>query len=212
MERLRDIAIFIRDLMKMSRFRTEEMDYQYPASSLESSILASIEGIEFMSGSGYIYVAGRDFMEYASSDSNLSIAWDGSRPNVKHTIRDIPNQSKYEADTLNALEQGGDYIEHTWMDKEQLTYVIPYDDYLYIGAVSIPAEVTDVSNVMASFIAQVISRFIVTNIWKTDRYSSFIETIKKIDPRITLHNGYLDRRGNMAHVPYYPMTVSYRND
>ncbi len=214
MERLRDIAVFIRGMMKASGFKTEEVGYRYPATSLESSILTSIEGVHFMDGTGYIFISGRDYMEYASSDSNLSVAWDGSRPNVKHTLLEIPNEEKYRRDTEQALAAGGGYIQYQWMGRDQTTYVLPYDDYLYIGVASIPEDiktntVSDQAYVMASFIAQVISRFIVSNIWKTERYKPFLQAITTAEPRIQLLDGYIDRQSNMAHVPYYPMTVLF---
>lgn len=214
MDRLRDIAIFIRNVMTKYGFKTKEVGYQYSADSLESSFLTSIEGIMFMDGTGYIFVAGRDTMEYASSDPNLSIAWDGSRPNVKYTITGIRNEQKYIADTMAALDQGGGYIRHQWMGMDQVTYVLPIDDYLYIGVAFIPARATantlsDRSYVMSSFVAQMISRFIITNVWKTLRYEPFLNAIKAADPRIRLHEGYIERTNKMAHTPYYPMTVEY---
>lgn len=214
MERLKDIAIFICNLMKQLGFRTKELNYHYPATTLEASILSSIEGIEFMGGTGYIFIAGRDYMEYASSDNNLSISWDGSRPNVKHTLLPIPNLEDYKMNTQKTLNQGGGYIQYKWMGKDQTTYILPYDDYLYIGVVSIPEliepnMVTNKAQVMSSFIAQLTSRFIITNIWNTTRYKPFFQALSKADTKVSIVDGYLEQSPNQAHIPYYPGTIVY---
>src|SRR5699024_2795077 len=104
---------------------------------------------------------------------------------------------------------------------DQVVYVLPYDDYLWIGVVMIPSLMDrqniptyqDRDHVMASFIAQMIGAYIVTNVWHTDRYDRFIKAIMEADSNIHLSRGHEDTlQHNMARVPYYPMTVTYTSE
>lgn len=164
---------------------------RYCVEDVYNSVMCALEdSLFFKDRSGYIVVCGVDGAEYVSgNDYSLAISYDGSRPNINYRTLPVPNIEQSHRETLRLLNMGGGYLTYKWIDPNQAyreivmqrSYVKKFSEYMYVNCTytmgKLPKENTELPLVMADFISQLISKYLMYNIKIQDRRYLFLNSI-----------------------------------
>lgn len=216
MSNLEQVARFLLSVIRAYGLKTKEVGYQYPAGSMDNSLLRAIEGIHPYGGAGYVYIAGRNGDEYVSgNDRSLAVKYDGSRPNIPYLVAMRDNVAeKYFGNIMN-VDRGGGYVQEQWVEPDehggvkthdQLNYSLPIDDNMHIAALyKQDEELGSGVSTLGELAATLLGNYMVINHRapdRSERYTRLINAIRQVIPSFQL-----GRQGQYK-VPYYELYVS----